>query len=152
MVLEILLPLGERAHMVSQLLMVFFKDNMDKLILTIFIIVIACPAQAYQFAEGWNWEDSVLEGIFTAEVVVDLNQTLYISEHPNQYYEAVNPLLPRHPTKDQVWGACIIGAGVHALVSMALPKKYRTWWQGATIVLEGVNITRNNKIGIGWGF
>ena len=115
------------------------------------IILFAVPAHAYQLAEGWNWKDSVAEAVFTAEVAVDLGQTLYISEHPKEYYE-LNPLLPRHPSKDQVWGACIIGAGLHAVVSMALPKKYRTWWQGTTIILEGANITRNKSIGIGWSF
>ena len=125
---------------------------MNKLFLAIFLILIASPAWAeYKFADQWNWQDSVLEGVFAAEVAVDLGQTLYQSEHPKQY-EEMNPLLPRHPSKDQVWGACIIGAGLHAVVSMALPKKYRTWWQGTTIILEGTNITRNKSIGIGWSF
>ena len=117
----------------------------------ILILLFAAPGHAYQLAEGWNWKDSVAEAVFTAEVAVDLGQTLYISEHPNQY-EEMNPLLPIHPSKNQVWGACIIGAGLHAVVSMALPKKYRTWWQGTTIILEGANITRNKSIGIGWSF
>jgi hypothetical protein len=113
----------------------------------------AVPAHAeYHFAQNWNWKDSVLEAVFTAEVAVDLGQTLYIEEHPKEYYEAVNPFLPRHPAKGQVWEAMAIGAGLHALVSMALPKKYRTWWQGTTIILESVNITHNKAIGIGWGF
>ena len=124
---------------------------MNKLILTVFLILISSPAWAYQFAQDWHWQDTALEGAFTAEVVVDLGQTLYISEHPKEYYE-LNPLLPRHPSKDQVWCACIIGAGLHAIVSMALPKKYRTWWQGTTIVLEGANIVRNKSIGIGMSF
>jgi hypothetical protein len=125
---------------------------MNKLILTIFLILIASPALAeYKFAQDWHWQDIVLEGAFAAEVAVDLGQTLYIEEHPKEYYE-LNPFLPRHPTKDQVWGACIIGAGLHAIVSMALPKKYRTWWQGTTIVLEGANIVRNKSIGIGMSF
>ena len=125
---------------------------MNKLFLAIFLILIASPAWAeYKFADQWNWQDSVLEGVFAAEVAVDLGQTLYQSEHPNQY-EEMNPLLPRHPSKDQVWGACIIGAGLHAVVSMALPKKYRTWWQSLTIMLEAGNIIRNKSIGIGMAF
>jgi hypothetical protein len=139
---------------------------MNKLILTIFLILIASPALAeYKFAQDWHWQDTVLEGAFAAEVAVDLGQTLYIEEHPKEYYEAVNPFLPRHPTKDQVWGACIIGAGLHAIVSMALKPVYhieigdwkhdfhaRTWWQGTTIVSEGGNTIRNKTVGIGWGF
>ena len=126
---------------------------MKKLLLIITILLYCVPAHAdYHFAEAWNWKNSALEGVFIAEVAVDLGQTLYSSEKPNEYYEAVNPFLPRHPSKNQVWEACIIGAGLHALASAALPTKYRTWWQGTTIILEGANITRNKAIGIGFAF
>ena len=139
---------------------------MKKLLLIITILLYCVPAHAdYHFAEAWNWKNSALEGVFIAEVAVDLGQTLYSSEKPNEYYEAVNPFLPRHPSKNQVWEACIIGAGLHALVSMALKPVYhieiwdykkdfyaRTWWQGTTIILEGANITRNKAIGIGFAF
>ena len=133
------------------------RDNfiavMKKLLLIITILLYCVPAHAgYKFADQWNWKNSALEGVFIAEVAVDLGQTLYISENPNEYYESVNPFLPRHPSKNQVWEACIVGAGLHALVSAALPPKYRTWWQGTTIILEGANITRNKAIGIGFAF
>ncbi len=127
-------------------------DKMNKLILTIFLVLIATPTWAeYKFAQDWHWQDTVLEGVFSAEVAVDLGQTLYQSEHPNQY-EEMNPLLPKHPSKNQVWEDMVIGAGLHALVSMALPKKYRTWWQGTTIILEGANVIHNKSIGIGWSW
>jgi len=90
-------------------------------------------------------------------ILVDLGQSLYhIDTHE---YKENNPFLPRHPSKNQVWEACIISAVSHGLISMVLPKHLeingidyhpRTVWQGMTLVLEGGNIARNRSLGIGW--
>jgi hypothetical protein len=113
-------------------------------------ILIAAPAQAYRLGDGWNWKNSVAESVFAMEVGIDMGQTIYISDHPE--YREINPLLHKHPSHAEAISACIIGAGVHALVSAALPTKYRAWWQGTTIIIEGANITRNKAIGIGLNF
>jgi len=120
--------------------------------------------QQYHFAEAWGWKDSVLEGILFAETAVDFGQATYGAEHPNEYKEN-NPFLPKHPSKNQIIGACIIGAVSHAVISAALKPVYhveigsyktdfhaRRWWQGVTITLEGANVIRNKTIGIGWSW
>ena len=111
----------------------------------------------YKFAEGWTWKDTALQGVFLVETAIDLGQTLDIAKRPGEYYEAINPFLPRHPTEGQVWVWMLASAGVHTLVSMALPPKAeifgyeirpRLLWQGVSIVAEGANITRNACIGL----
>ena len=134
---------------------------MKTILLIIFLMIIASPVYAeYKFAEDWHWQDTTLEGVFAAEVAVDLGQTLYQSEHPNQY-EEVNPLLPKHPSKNQVWEDMVIGAGLHTLISLALPKHLyikgvdihpRLSWQSISITLEGANVVHNKSIGIGWSW
>jgi hypothetical protein len=128
-------------------------------VLFVLVMVVVCckPAHAYEFADKWNWKDSVLEGVFAFEVAIDLGQTLYASENPKDYYEWLNPFLPKHPAKNQVWEACIGGAVLHVLISLALPKHLyikdfdlhpRSSWQGTTITLEGANDIHNKAIGI----
>jgi hypothetical protein len=129
-----------------------------KLSVILFLVLFAYPAQAgYRFADQWNWKDTLLEGAFTAEVFVDLGQSLYhIDTHE---YSEINPFLPKYPSKNQIWEACIIGSAAHALISLAVPKHLlingidyhpRAWWQGTTLIIEGGNITRNKSLGIGW--
>jgi hypothetical protein len=132
---------------------------MKKLFLALIILLLATPAMAdYKFAENWNWKNTVLEGAFVAASLVDLSQSFYIVDHPVQYYEGINFLLPKHPTREQFY--FMIGGItlVHAGISLVLPMEAeifgykwnpRLWWQTTTLVLEVSNDIRNACIGIG---
>jgi hypothetical protein len=70
---------------------------MNKLILTVFLILIASPVQAeYRFAQDWTKTDTVLEAVYAGLTIVDWGQTRDIAKHPQQYSE-MNPLLGKHP-------------------------------------------------------
>ena len=128
-----------------------------KKIIVLIILLWSTPLFAYEFAEKWDTKDTILQGVFIAESLVDLGQTLDIAKRPNEYYEKLNFLLPKHPTTGQV---VVVMSGlmvVHTLISMALPPKYevfgfdvhhRLLWQSISIVSEGGNILNNAQLGL----
>jgi len=120
---------------------------MNKLILIIFIILISCPVQAYTFAEQWTKTDSALEAVYIGSTIIDWGQTRDIAKHPQEYHE-INPVLGRHPSLDTV--DILIPAGIvaHGIISMALPPKYRIYWQAVFIGIEGFTVLSNYNIGL----
>jgi hypothetical protein len=124
----------------------FFKEFMNKLILTIFLILIASPAWAeYTFAQDWTKTDTILEGIFIAETVIDWGQTRDIALRPSQYAES-NPILGKHPSLSKVDTYFPVAIIAHGVISMALPPKYRKYWQLIWIGIE-TGATINNASG-----
>lgn len=77
---------------------------------------------------------------------IDREQTLYVANHPTQFYEH-NPILGIHPTPAVV-NLYFAFALLHPVVSCILGQPYRMLWQGSTIVIEGVTTFRNHSVGI----
>jgi len=101
----------------------------------------------YQIADEWGWQDTSLELAHTALGLVDWYQTRRIAASDGRWHEH-NPLLGPHPTVAQVDAyslACFI---LHPIVSAALPRPYRTWWQVLSIGLEVGCVSVNYHIGI----
>ena len=117
---------------------------------TILIFLILCysaPVYSYQAGEGWTWKDTAYESVFACLTIIDWGQTRYSSLHPEQYTET-NPILGDHPSVTKVdvyFPAAIVG---HALISAALPPKYRRWWQFFWIGAEGYTISNNARAGV----
>lgn len=101
----------------------------------------------YKFAENWNWKDTVLEGTFVTLTVIDWGQTRGIALHPNQYRET-NPLLGSHPSITKVDTFIPAGIIIHGVISMALPPKYRAYWQAVWIGVEGGAVWHNANLGL----
>ena len=125
-----------------------------KYIIPLFIILILSTnlyAGDYKFAENWTWEDTVYQGIVISALVVDMGQTLYISNHPDEFYE-MNPLLGKHPHQDKVIGYFVGWIVASTLTAMALTPKSRRIFQGSVIGIEAITIGRNYGVGIGMEF
>jgi len=120
---------------------------MNKLILIIFLILIACPAYAeWKFADQWTKTDTALESMYAGLTIVDWGQTRNMIKEGG--YHEINPLLGRHPSLDEV--DILIPAAIvaHGLISMALPPKYRIYWQAVFIGIEGFTVLSNYNIGL----
>lgn len=107
-------------------------------------LLVAGPARA---ADAWSRQDVALQATYAVLHVVDWGQTRYIAGHPEEFYEH-NPILGRHPSEGEV-NAYFAGTLVaHTLVTHFLPAKYRPWWQGVTIAVEGAAVGWNFNAGI----
>lgn len=125
---------------------------MRKLIVILAIILfLPISAHAYKFAENWTKTDTAYQGVVITALAVDMAQTLYISNNPNEYYE-MNPLLGKHPSNDKVIGYFLSGMVAHTIGAMALPPTYRRIWQCVFIGVEGLVIGHNYSIGVGTHF
>ena len=120
---------------------------MNKLILAVFLILIACPVQAYMFMDKWSKTDTAMEAAFVGLTVMDWGQTRDTAKNPNQYSE-VNFILGRHPSLTYVDTYFPVAIVAHGLVSMALPPKYRRYWQVIFIGVEGAAVLNNYKVGL----
>jgi hypothetical protein len=117
------------------------------------LILVSSPCLA------WDKEDTAMQAAVVSLFLADMSQTLYISEHGNEYRE-LNPILGEHPNKDKVYTYFIAGAIIHTAISYLIekvpfienPKLVRRIWQGSFIVVESGVVTRNKLIGIGFSY
>ena len=105
------------------------------------------PAHAYEFAENWTWTDTALETTYVALTVVDWGQTRNIVNSGGKYSE-INPILGKHPSMGEVDTLTPSAVIAHALIAMALPPRYRRYWQFFFIGAEGIVVLNNYKIGL----
>lgn len=132
------------------------------------LLVLALVLLSGCASANWTQGDSIRQGAIVALQTADYLQTRTIAvemvpesytERPNgsseRFYahprwRETNPMLGEHPTTGQVnifFAAGIIG---NAVISYALPPRYRAWWQAASIGLEGYYVGRNYQAGIRW--
>ena len=98
--------------------------------------------------DGWGWSktDTAMELVLVGVTLIDLMQT---SDFRAYGYEENNPLLGRRPSQQEVTLG-IIGMVVgHALVAWALPKPWRSIWQGGAIGMEVSAVVSNRAMGVG---
>lgn len=95
----------------------------------------------------WTKQDSAWQLAYTALHVADWAQTRNIARNPDEFHET-NPILGRHPSVSEVDDYFLVTGVAHALVSAALPPKYRRKWQAAGIVVEAGAVAHNYSIGI----
>ncbi len=107
-----------------------------------------CAVLPVAHAAGWSQADTQRELAFDALLVVDTLQTHNIIERTHTSYFEYNPLLGQHPSIGNVNGYMLACAGLHALISNALPAQDRYWWQWVSLGVEGTTVARNFSIGL----
>ena len=117
---------------------------MRKLIL----IILLLPSVANA---GWTKEDTYLQGAVIGALLIDMAQTLYITDHPDKYCE-LNPLLGEHPSKEKVVGYFMGAIALHTAISFAINERERRWFQGCTLFIETGVALRNLSLGIGFSY
>ena len=132
---------------------------MKKALITLTIILITA-SHSLAF-DKWNTEEKIAQGVAIGLTIIDWGQTLYIADHPEQFYEKQNFLMSKHPSRSSVnlyFGLSVIGKT--ALVHI-LPRDYNLWgWnikprriaQSVYIGISGANVYRNYTLDIKIGF
>lgn len=116
------------------------------LAITSLLVLAGCAS-----SEPWTRQDTVLQSIVTATLVMDAVQTSQIQYHP-EIYEAMpvaQAVLGRQPKTSETWRYFAMNAAFNYLVARALPQRWRPYWQGATIAVETKLIFHNCALGLG---
>lgn len=99
--------------------------------------------------------ETVIEEVtFQSLNVLDMSQTLYISKHPEAWYEKESAwIVGEHPSQRSVMEYMAAEAIIHATVTVALadanaPKWLQRTWQFVTIADKAHCVGHNFSIGI----
>jgi len=116
---------------------------------TIFLIILILllvysPIHA---ADKWDKMDYSLLAASSVLKVIDWQQTRYIANNPDRFYEQ-NPILGKHPSETEVNLYFVASYAGQVIIAHYLPSKYRKCWLGLWIGMSGRNSIHNNSIGI----
>ncbi len=128
------------------------KRNVNRVALFILLLIFFGPClPKAEAADPWSKQDIALEAAGFALRMIDMGQTLQIARNPERYHEH-NPILGKHPSKEEVIAYFAAASLAHVAVTHYLPAKCRPWFQGISIGISGVCIMNNLSIGlkIGW--
>jgi hypothetical protein len=127
-----------------------------------FTLFIGGTAQADVFTDGFNlkpdktWSsgDTRREAIYFGIAVADAMTTADIRNHTD--IEEVNPLakalLGKNPDPLETAVYFIGTSAIHYAISNNLTPRYRRVWQRTTIVVGGLVVANNLRIGLSLGF
>jgi len=120
---------------------------MLKSILIIVLGCLLCSCATFKNADPWTGEQIVLQSVAAVLKVADWGTTLDIVEKADRYYE-VNPVLGKHPSKNEVNKYFMVSMGTQILITHLLPSEYRNWWLGSNILISGYWVKNNYGIGL----
>ena len=118
-----------------------------KIILSIIVICLcSCESVFADEPDPWTTKDTAGQAIVTTALLFDYGQTLQIAKNPK--YQERNPILGKHPSEGQITPYFLSVAVFHGIISWALPKDYRPYWQSLWVGIELGSIGNNYAIGI----
>lgn len=118
---------------------------MKRLVIVLVILFCGCAGNP------WRQEDTLRQTAFVGITTIDWMQTRQIADNPNKFYET-NPILGRHPSKNEINLYFAGSVLAHTAIAAALPHGWRDWWQSLAIGLETGVVAHNASIGIRVGF
>lgn len=100
--------------------------------------------------EDWTRKDTIAEVAWQVMNVVDYRQTIDIQNHPNiiEGHWLSHAMLGNNPSSAATAQLHITYGISHYLISKYLPKKWRPYWHGGTIVEKGLTIKNNHELGL----
>jgi hypothetical protein len=130
---------------------------MKKALLIICLLLSSC-------AGSWDRANTALHVPYTALMVADLGQTLWIVDNPMEYrftlhgvdfykpHSEANPFLGKHPSKDEVYAYFIGSYALTTAITYWLPPKWSHAFQGGAISLQIYAVENNYSAGVGFKF
>ena len=120
---------------------------MKRVSMLLSLLLLPVMLGAEEWFEPLNRNEVIAETAFVGLAVLDWNQTLQIAKHPDRYSET-NPVIGNHPSTERVNLLMPAGIVLHALVTYALPRTYRPFWQYVWIGEETACVYQNWKSGL----
>ena len=123
----------------------------------ILLVLMFAPFPAFadadlSFGAPWTREDTGRQAFISGLYLYDYAQTRYVGQHCDQWKETgpiVAGFAGECPNLKRLalWNAILIPG--HAWLMTRLDRDMRTIFQRTFIVVEGANVYRNSKIGVG---
>lgn len=120
---------------------------MNRWLLALCFFLIPLPL----WAGEWTQSDVAFEAAYLSLHVLDWGQTLNIVAE-RHFYNEQNPVLGRHPSRDQVNTYFALTALAHVAIANWLDTPARTYFQLITIGLEAAVAGNNYRIGLRTAF
>ena len=120
---------------------------MKKVLVLLLLVLLPLMLRGEEWFTSFNQEEVVAEAAFVGLALLDWNQTLQIAKHPKEYKET-NAIIGEHPSVGRVNLLMPTGIALHALVTYALPRKYRSFWQYVWIGEEAACVYQNWRMGL----
>jgi hypothetical protein len=130
---------------------------MKKIILVLFLMA-PTYAAAEDWTREWGWFNTLNELAFLSVTYIDMRQTINFTQphwhsmygtrvkHPG--HSESNPFLGEHPSRKRVYWMIGGAMAIHPLISYALPKGYREYFQGGTLAVEIHAVYSNYRQGV----
>lgn len=115
--------------------------------ITVLFIVLLFNCSMAQASDTWTKRQMVLQGMTSFSYIIDWGQTLDIVANPDEYYET-NPILGKHPSKNDVHLYFTSLIASHLLITHLLPTKYREPWLSGTLMVSVGYINNNYSLGL----
>lgn len=100
--------------------------------------------------DEWTRQDTWMQVALTAVIAADGYGTTKIQDHPNiiENGQIAKYALGRNPGDSDVWMYMTTVAISHYLIARALPKGWRSIWQGYYIARHGLAVNKGHQIGL----
>lgn len=118
---------------------------MKTIISALLLVLMSSSAMA---TDPWSKTDVALGTTAMTLNVVDWRQTVYIARNPERYDEAVNWMLPKHPSQDQVHLYFALRAAVVLTAAHYSPSWLRKSILVGASTISVVCIEKNLGVGI----
>jgi hypothetical protein len=115
----------------------------------IIIIAILCQT-SFAYAGSWDKQNTQLHIPYTALMVIDLGQTLYVVDSPK--YKEDNQFIGQQPTREDVYTYFIATYILTTVLFYILPPEMSHTMQISSIVVEFAMVRNNKTIGVGIKF
>ena len=118
-----------------------------------FVVILAFSltgCATYQH-DPWTKQDTVLQSLVTAAYAIDAVQTSQIQYHPEleEGQSIARGVLGANPSTSDTWQYFATVAFTSYVISYYLPAKWRPFWQGGQLAIEGKMILNNCALGLG---
>jgi len=117
-----------------------------------FVVILAFSLLAgCASSDPWTRQDTVLQSLVTATYVIDAIQTSEIQYHPEleEGGAIAQSVLGRQPSTSDTWQYFATVSVSSYLIARALPAKWRPFWQGGQLAVQGKTIFGNCAQGLG---
>jgi len=112
-------------------------------------ILLLSGCASYQH-DPWTKQDTVLQSIVTATYAIDAIQTSEIQYHPELYEGGfAKHALGAQPSTSDTWQYFASVAFTSYVIAYYMPAKWRPFFQGGQIAVEGKTILSNCSLGLG---
>lgn len=116
------------------------------------IILLALLFPVVALADPLTVQQNAFEAAFAAELVADYQQSSKIEHFCDDRIDCTihetNPLIGDGASKDRLKAYFASATIIHYGITYELPSKYRFAWQSGSVLIEGLTLRKNTKLGL----